>query len=306
MRLSLGPSHNLRTLRLSLKFFPRSADKPGTQPNELSPGGTCTDGSQPSRHHQDRRRRRPGGDPAARPHRPHRVGVPAPDQQDACDVHPAVPAPGGARPRRQRPVRRQRRRRAPQLPAVRDRPAVHRGLDPARLQDARLRLQRAHPRPHAADAARDAGNRAADQRPAAASARAVPEPADALGVHRRSVAAVDLHAPARLGVHAALRRVRLGRHLPRAGQVLLLPELPGGADPLVPRPRGAPHVAERLQRTRRDVHPPRRGGVAPRHPDRCPGVDVRAVRRAPGDPRRHVRQLGPAPVPGQRRVGRGR
>ncbi len=38
---------------------------------------------------------------------------------------------------------------------------------------------------------------------------------------------------------------------PGSGQGLLLPEQPGGADAVVPRPRRAPHLAERLQRAGR-------------------------------------------------------
>ena len=58
----------------------------------------------------------------------------------------------------------------------------------------------------------------------------------------------DLHPPARVGVAAAVRRLRQRHHLARAEEVLPLPELPAGPHALVPRPRRALHRAERLLR----------------------------------------------------------
>ena len=95
--------------------------------------------------------------------------------------------------------------------------------------------------------------------------------------------AVHLGAPPRVRLAAPVRRVRQRRHLPRLRQGLPLPELPGRAHALVPRPRRAPHRVERLHGAGRHVPDARRPrGVAP-HP---PGL----LRRAADRQRRHVRQ----------------
>ena len=49
--------------------------------------------------------------------------------------------------------------------------------------------------------------------------------------------ALNSHPPARVGVAAAVRRLRQRHHHPRPSEELLLPELPGGPHALVPRPR---------------------------------------------------------------------
>ena len=71
----------------------------------------------------------------------------------------------------------------------------------------------------------------------------------------------DIHAPARLGVAAAVRRLRQRRDNARVLQGLLLPELPGCPHALVPRSRRPPHRPERLLRPRRAVHHARRAGA---------------------------------------------
>ena len=63
---------------------------------------------------------------------------------------------------------------------------------------------------------------------------------------RRWATRLAVDPPARVGVAAAVRRLRQRRHLPRLVQGLPVPEHPGRADALVPRPRRAPHGAERL------------------------------------------------------------
>ena len=180
-------------------------------------------------------------------------------------------------------------RRGPGLPEVRDRPALHGRRDHARVQDPGLRLQRRGPRTDPADDPGQPGRRAADEHAAAAAGGAVPERADAVEVHLRPLAALDLDPPARVGLAPAVRRVRLGPDVPGPGEEVLLPERPGRPDPLVPRPRRAPHVPERVQRSRGALHPPRRGGGESRHPDRRTGIAVRAVRRADDRAGRDVR-----------------
>ena len=87
---------------------------------------------------------------------------------------------------------------------------------------------------------------------------------------------------------APVRRLRQRHHPPRRVQGLPLPELPGRADALVPRPRRPPHRRER-------VHGPR-GAVPPARPGRAGAADpARPVRPAVHPQGRHV--------PGQRLPG---
>ena len=71
----------------------------------------------------------------------------------------------------------------------------------------------------------------------------------------------DLDAPARLGLAAAVRRLRQRHHRPAAEEVLPLPQLPAGPHALVPRPRRALHRAERLLRLGVAVPPARPPGA---------------------------------------------
>ena len=66
---------------------------------------------------------------------------------------------------------------------------------------------------------------------------------------------LDLDAPARVGVAAAVRRLRQRLHEPGPVQGLPVPQLPERADALVPRPRGPHHRAERVHGARGDVPP---------------------------------------------------
>src|SRR4051794_23740527 len=177
-------------------------------------------------------------------------------QCDAEAVLAAVPASAGAVAGRYVELHLPRRTGA-QLPALRGQPDLRRGQHHAGVQDADLRLQRGDARTHDPRPARHADRGEPEQPAAPATGVAVPELADAVEVHLGPVAALDVHAPARLRVAPAVRRVRLRRRLPGAAQGVLLPELAGGAHPLVPRPRRAPHLAERVQRSGRDVHPAR-------------------------------------------------
>ncbi len=70
----------------------------------------------------------------------------------------------------------------------------------------------------------NSGRRAADEHAAAAAGGAVPERADAVEVHLRPLAALDLDPPARVGLAPAVRRVRLGPDVPGPGEEVLLPE----------------------------------------------------------------------------------
>ena len=65
----------------------------------------------------------------------------------------------------------------------------------------------------------------------------------------------DLHPSTRVGVAAAVRRVRQRHHRPRAEEDLPVPEHPGRPHPVVPRPRCALHRAERLLRPGFPVSP---------------------------------------------------
>ena len=100
--------------------------------------------------------------------------------------------------------------------------------------------------------------------------------------------AVHVRPPPRVGVTPPVRRVRQRRHLPRLLEGLPLPELPGLPDPLVPRPRGAPHRVERLHGPRRDV-PDARCRSSRSLPIPQGYYDVPLDRQ-----RRHVRHRGPA------------
>ena len=60
--------------------------------------------------------------------------------------------------------------------------------------------------------------------------------------------AVHVGAPARLGLAAAVRRLRERHHQPESVQGLPLSELARGANALVPRPWRAPHRRERVPR----------------------------------------------------------
>ncbi len=211
---------------------------------------------------------RRGGRAPARAGRACQDGEPDRGQQAAGAVHAAVR--GAAGDRRARRWRRQ---------TGADRQA---GLDPPRVPDDDLRLRPArtgadHPRPddprparHAADG--DAGQQAADGTP-------VPQ-----------LRPVDLDAPARLGVEAAVRRVRQRHHQGRPDQALRLPEQAGRPDALVPRPRRAPHRRERLHGPGGPVPPARRRREGTEHPE----VDVG---RPAGD-----RPVRPAADPGRQDV----
>ena len=129
---------------------------------------------------------------------------------------------------------------------------------------------------------------------------------------------MDLDAPARLGVEAAVRRVRQRHHEGRPDQAVHLPEQAGRPDALVPRPRRAPHRRERLHGPGRAVPPARRRREGPEHPEvgvrppdvhhgrrrpavrpaaRPGGQDVQRERRVP------VRRRGPHRPVGRRRPG---
>ena len=71
-----------------------------------------------------------------------------------------------------------------------------------------------------------------------------------------------LDPPARVGVAAAVRRVRRRRHAPRATTRTTGTRTARRPHALVPRPRRAPHRAERLLRARRAVPPARPGAGA--------------------------------------------
>ena len=95
--------------------------------------------------------------------------------------------------------------------------------------------------------------------------------------------AVDLGAPARLGVTAAVRRLCQRHHSPGSVQGLPLSELPAGANALVPRSRRAPHRRERVPRLGRAVPHVRRGRAVVADPSW-------PVRRAVDHLRRAVQQ----------------
>ena len=80
--------------------------------------------------------------------------------------------------------------------------------------------------------------------------------------------AVDIGAPARLGVAAAVRRLRERHHPSRAVQGLPLPELPARANALVPRPRHPSHGRERVPRAGRPVPHVRPAGAGVADPAR--------------------------------------
>jgi hypothetical protein len=67
----------------------------------------------------------------------------------------------------------------------------------------------------------------------------------------------DVDPPARVGVAAAVRRLRQRRHSAGILQRLPIPERSARPDALVPRPRGTPHHGERLLRPGRAVPHPR-------------------------------------------------
>ena len=153
--------------------------------------------------------------------------------------------------------------------------------DPARRPDADLRLQRHRsgtddPGAPGHPAERDRAQRAAGEAPE-------------LGLR-----VLDVDPPARLGLEAAVRRLRQRHHPGRPEQDLPVPEQPGVALALVPRPRRAPHRRERLHGPGRDVpHERRARGLAAdpegqlRPAGRDLGQDVRRQRQP------HVRRRGP-------------
>ena len=145
-------------------------------------------------------------------------------------------------------------------------------------------LQRLGPRTDLPRQARPPDRGAPDQQPA------VDPPAARLH-------AVDLGAPARLGVAAGVRRLRERHHEPGVLEGLPLPELAAGAHALVPRPRVPPHHRrERLHGTRRDVPDARQPRALAAHPDRC-------VRRPPHRRRPDVQRGRVAAVRQQRPEG---
>ena len=121
------------------------------------------------------------------------------------------------------------------------------GTDPGRpdLEDQRVRLQRPGPRPHHPRSSGPPGRRSPHQ-------QAAGDPP-----HAR-LRAVDLDSPARVGLAAPVRWLRQRHHEPRRVQGLPVPQRPGLAHALVPRPRRAPHRRERLHGPRRAVPPARR------------------------------------------------
>ncbi len=85
----------------------------------------------------------------------------------------------------------------------------------------------------------------------------------ALAAPATGIPAVDIGAPARLGVAAAVRRVRERRRQPRPVQGLPVPKHPAGAHDVVSRPRCAPDRVQRLHGAGRAVpHRRRPGAVA--------------------------------------------
>ena len=186
-------------------------------------------------------------------------------------------------------------RRGHRRAALRHHPERGPRADPADDQDPDLRLRRHRARPHHPGAQGPADRRQGDERAAGH--------APAVGLR-----GVDLRAPARIGVQAAVRRLRQRHHPPRRVQDLPLPELAGRPDALVPRPRRPPHRRERLHGAGRGVPAGRRG----RGPAADPQGRLRpAARHHRQDVRRrrqvHVRRRGPLrPLrrrdPGQRRT----
>ncbi len=89
----------------------------------------------------------------------------------------------------------------------------------------------------------------------------------------------DVGAPPRLGLAAAVRRVRRRRDPARPGQGLLVPEPPGRQDDLVPRPQRPPHGPEHLQRSARAVPHPERLGEGEPAPGQVRRPDDRSATR---------------------------
>ena len=114
---------------------------------------------------------------------------------------------------------------------LRHRPAAGQGRDPPGPADDDLGLQRHHAGPDDHEQARPAGGRAAGEQPARASTPTL----------RYNVwTSTHLHGSCSL---PRVRRLRQRHHAPGAVQGLPLPEHPGRADALVPRPRRPHHGA---------------------------------------------------------------
>ena len=210
-----------------------------------------------------RRRRRRSGDPAGQ-HGQRRQREPAAGLEDAQAVSGRVRAARGAGPGR-------RRGRPGPDRLLRHHRQTWRRRDRARDDDPGARLRRAGPR--------EADRRRAGHPHRDDDAQQTPD----LASHVRHPDA-DLHPSARVGVAAAVRRVRQRHHRPRAEEDLPVPELPGRPHPVVPRPRCALHRAERLLRPGLAVPPARRPGAGAaaagrvRRGDHVVGHDVRRQR----------------------------
>ena len=189
-------------------------------------------------------------------------------------------------PARRRPDRHERQHRPLRHPLARGAGRRPRALqEPEPAAHHHLGLRRHHARPD-------------DQGPARPPCRGAPRPGAARLASRPAVSRDDVGAPPRLGLAAAVRRLRERHHLAGPVQGLLLPQLPGRADALVPRPRHPPHGEQRLHGPRRAVPHHRRGGRSQARPADRP------VRPAAGRPRRDVRQERRAHLLRQQRVGR--
>ena len=175
-----------------------------------------------------------------------RLRLPHRAERTPCAVHDAVRPTAGAGTGAQE----RHHRLLPDLDAARA-DGVHPGPE-----DRGLGLQRAGAGPDHQGGAGPRRRRAPDQ-----------QPAD--GAPDAEVHAVDVGAPARPGLLAAVRRLRQRHHQPRPVQGLPLPELAERPDALVPRPRRPPHGRERADGT---------GGPLPAH--RLPRDLVAPARRA--------------------------
>ena len=117
------------------------------------------------------------------------------------------------------------------------------------LRDGRLRRQRCCRRPRRARRSTSSSGRKAVVRQICHAARRAPDAA---------LQRLDLDAPARLRVAAAVRRLRERHHAAGQFKDYHYPNHPGRADALVPRPRRPHHGDQRLHGPRGAVHPARR------------------------------------------------